>query len=468
MLYRAGRAPARSLFEKLWSSHVVAELGDDYALLHVDRHVLNDIVSGGLEVMEQRGHGVRERRMTFSVPDHMLPTDATQAGSSPPLASALRIRSGQHGIRLYDAADAGFGIVHVMAPEQGIALPGVTFACGDSHTSTIGALGALAWGVGQSEVVHILATQTSLQLKPKSMRVLLEGRLPARVTAKDAILHTIATLGVESGVGYAVEYAGAVVRELDMEGRFTVCNMSVEMGARFGMIAPDAVTFDYVSTAAQAPRGAEWAAAKAQWQELASDPDASFDSEITLDLSDLKPQVSWGTAVDQVVAIDASVPDPASEPQQERRQAMISAMAYMGLAPGDRLEGLPIDWVFIGSCTNARLSDLRAAAALIGTGHVHPDVRAWVVPGSRQVKAQAEAEGLDRVFTAAGFEWREPGCSMCAAANGDRVGPGQRSLSTTNRNFVGRQGPGARTHLASPETAVASALAGHIANPQSA
>ncbi len=457
----------KTLFERLWSSHVVAELGDGYALVHVDRHVVNDVVGPGFATMGQRGLKLFAPQLTSAVPDHMVPSTKEPGALMPMLVQQLRAQSKKHGIKLYDVGEQGFGIVHQMAPEEGIALPGMTFACGDSHSSTIGAVGALAWGIGQSEVVHIMATQTSIQMKPRSMRVNMEGKLGPGISAKDAILKVISHFGAGAGVGYAVEYTGSVIRDMDMDGRFTVCNMSVEMGARFGMVAPDETTYAYVRSRKEAPKGPMWDKALAHWRTLPTDADASFDKELSIDLSGLRPQVSWGTNLDHVVAIDAPIPDPQEEADPDRRRAMEAALKYMDLAPGGSMNGLPVDWVFIGSCTNARLADLQAAAKVAKGRRVAEGVRAWVVPGSVRAKTAAEAEGLDKIFLEAGFEWREPSCSMCAAANGDIVAPGQRTISTTNRNFEGRQGPGARTHLASPAMAAAAAIAGCITDVRS-
>lgn len=456
----------KSLFEKLWSRHVVAELGDGYALLHVDRHVVNDTVSAGFAALEKRGLPLFSPTLTSVVPDHMVPTVKLPGAPVPVMVTMAREGARKSGARLFDVEDEAFGIVHQMTPEQGLALPGLTFACGDSHSSTIGALGALAWGVGQSEVNHILATQTSIQARPRSMRVNLEGALGPGVHAKDLILHLIARLGADSGVGYAVEYAGAAIRAMGMDGRFTLCNMATDMGARFGLIAPDETTFAYLHGRRFSPTGALWEQALAHWRALPSDADAAFDHEVTVDVTALAPQISWGTSLNHVTPVDRPLPDPADEPDPDKRAAMRSALAYMGLQPGARMDGLPVDWVFIGSCTNARIGDLQAAARLVAGRKVAPGVRAWVVPGSNQARRDAESQGLDRIFLEAGFEWRLPSCSMCAAANGDLVGPGERAISTTNRNYEGRQGPGARTHLASPAMAAAAAVAGCIVDPR--
>jgi 3-isopropylmalate/(R)-2-methylmalate dehydratase large subunit len=349
-----------------------------------------------------------------------------------------------------------------MGPELGITLPGTLLVCGDSHTCTHGGMGALSFGIGSSEVVHVLATQTIVQRRPKRMRATFEGTPAAGITAKDMILHLIGVIGAAGGTGYAMEYAGSAVRALDIEGRLTICNLSIELGAKCGMVAPDETTFAHLKSRLYAPTGEAWDAALADWRTLPSDPDAVFDREVEIDVSRIAPQITWGTSPEHVLAVDGRIPDPATVSDADRRNALQAALEYMDLKPGAAIAGTPVDWVFIGSCTNSRISDLRAAAAVAKGRQVAGTVRAWVVPGSENVKRQAEAEGLDQVFKSAGFEWREPGCSMCLAMNNETVPPGQRSVSTSNRNFVGRQGPGARTHLASPAMAAAAALAGHI------
>jgi 3-isopropylmalate/(R)-2-methylmalate dehydratase large subunit len=410
---------------------------------------------------------VRRPDLTFATPDHAISsapgrtTDTNAAGGT--LLREMRRRCAGAGIRVFDIGESGQGIVHVIGPELGITQPGMLIVCADSHTCTHGGLGALAWGIGASEATHVLATQTIRQQRPKSMRVRLEGSLARGATAKDMILFVIGALGVAAGRGHAVEWAGSAVRSLPVEARLTLCNMSIEMGAKIGTVAPDDTTYHYLAGRPMMPSGALFDDAVAAWRELPSDDDAVFDVERVLDVSDLGPMVTWGTLPEQVLPIDGGVvPDPASEADGERRRGMDAALQYMDLRPGDPIAGTPIDWVFIGSCANGRLSDLRAAADVARGQRVAAGVTAWVVPGSVDVKRAAEAEGLDRTFRDAGFEWREPGCSMCLAANGERVGPGQRSVSTTNRNFVGRQGPDARTHLASPAVAAASAIEGAI------
>jgi 3-isopropylmalate/(R)-2-methylmalate dehydratase large subunit len=458
-----------TLFEKIWRRHVVADEGDGFALIHVDRQIVVDANGRAFPNLAARGLTVRNPELTFATADHLVPTDPAHpdrfARRSVPMQE-LREGTARAGIRLFDIGEAGHGIVHVMAPEMGISQPGMTICVGDSHTCTNGALGALAWGVGQGEIVHILATQTTRQKKPKTMRIRLDGTLPSWASAKDLILYLIGQVGVGAGNGYAVEYAGEAIRALPMEGRFTVCNMSVEFGARYGMIAPDDVTFAYLEGRPYAPDGALWDAALADWRTLPSDDDAAFDVERVLDVSGLAPQITWGNSLDAVVPLDGIVPDPADEPDAARRAEMESWLAYMDLVPGRPIEGTQVNQVFIGSCTNSRISDLRAAAALVKGRKVASTTRAWAVPGSVNVKLEAEAEGLDAVFRAAGFEWREPGCSMCVGMNGDTLAPGQRSVSTNNRSFAGRQGPGSRTHVASPLVAAASALAGAISDPR--
>ncbi len=459
----------RTLFEKIWDRHVVADCGGGFALMHVDRLIVPDLSSRSLTELRTRGIGLARPELVFGVADHAITTDPNSddpRGLANPFIANLREQARHFGLTMLEIGEPGHGIMHVISPELGIALPGLTLCCSDSHSCTIGALGALAWGIGGGELTHILATQTSVQRKPKAMRITLEGQLSPDTQGKDIILRLIGELGVAAGNGYAVEYTGSAIRSLPMEGRFTVCNMSVEFGARFGMIAPDDTTLNYVAGRPYAPQGALWDAAVADWRELPTDPMATFDREISVDLTGLTPQVTWGNNPGAVLPIDGRIPDPANESDPQRRKEMEAALAYMDLVPGRAIEGTPIDWVFIGSCTNSRLSDLRAAAAVARDRKVAAGVRAWVVPGSTSVKRRAEAEGLDRIFRAAGFEWREPGCSMCLGANGDVVPRGERCVSTSNRNFVGRQGPGSRTHLASPVLAAASACTGVIADPR--
>jgi len=448
----------RTLFDNVWNEHVVEDLGEGVQLLHVDRHLLNELSGhrGQLEIAK-RGLKMRNPELAIGTLDHVVSTLPGRRGGDAPWAERMiqvfREESAKAGFPLHDFGDEGQGIVHVVGPELGFTLPGALLVCGDSHTCTHGALGALAWGIGTSELTHVLATQAIVQKKPRTMRVRFEGRLPRGVAAKDMILALIGRLGVSGGVGYALEYAGEATRALDVEGRMTVCNLSIELGAKVGMVAPDEKTFAYVKGRRYAPAGDLWQQALAHWKTLPSDPDARFDAEHAIDCAALAPQVTWGTSPEDVIAVDGVVPEAKPE-----------ALEYMGLAPGRPIAGTKVDRVFIGSCTNARLSDLRAAAAVARGRRVAAHVEAWVVPGSQRVKREAEAEGLHEVFRAAGFAWRDPGCSMCVGANGDLVEPRARCVSTSNRNFVGRQGPLARTHLASPGTAAAAAIAGEIAD----
>ncbi len=458
-----------TLFDKIWSAHVVAGLGNGDLLLHIDRHVLNDLTSPqAFSGLRLAGRAVRNPDLTFAVTDHMVATEPGRGDDTVPggteLIRALRTSTREWRIDHFDVNDPRQGIVHVISPELGIALPGCTLVCGDSHTCTIGALGAIAFGIGTSEVEHVLATQTMAMRKPRTMRVRIDGPLGPGVTAKDIALFVIGRLGTAAGTGYAVEFAGDTVRALGMEARMTVCNMTIEMGGRIGMIAPDETTFEYLAGRPYAPTGTAWDAAVAAWSHLPSSPDARFDAEHVVHARDIRPQVTWGTNPSHALAIDETVPDPAVATSAAMRDQMHRALDYMGLTPGTPIAGLPIDRVFIGSCTNSRLSDLRAAASIARGRKVARTVKAMVVPGSAQVKRAAEAEGLAQVFLDAGFEWREPGCSMCCGLNADKVGPGERCVATSNRNFEGRQGPLARTHLASPAMAAAAAIAGAISD----
>jgi 3-isopropylmalate/(R)-2-methylmalate dehydratase large subunit len=458
----------RTLLAKIWDQHVIARISDDTDLLHVDRHLLHDLGgSRGLLDLKDRNIPVHNPELTFATPDHAISTASGRAGtikSGQELLAALRTEASASGIRMFDIDEPGQGIVHVIGPELGLSLPGCLIVCGDSHTCTHGGLGALAFGIGSSELAHVLATQTIVQRRPKTMRVTFDGRLPFGVTAKDLILALIGHVGAAGGTGYAVEYAGSAIRDMPIEGRLTICNLSVELGAKMGLIAPDEATFAYVRGRPYAPQGEMWERAVAAWRTLQSDSDAVFDREVSIDVGTIIPQITWGTSPEHVLGVDGRIPDPADIADPARRSAIEIALDYMGLEPGAPIAGTPVDWVFIGSCTNSRLSDLRAAAEIARGRKVAPGVRAWVVPGSETVKRDAVAEGLDKIFTDAGFEWREPGCSMCLAANGETVPPGQRSVSTSNRNFIGRQGPRARTHLASPAMAVAAAVSGAIAD----
>ena len=457
---------AATLFEKIWDRHVVTDLGDGYALLHVSRHLMHDGGSTAFKALKEKGYPVRNPELTFATFDHVISTlPGRTAETNPALTQRLysmRVDAKAAGVRLFDLGEPGQGIVHVIGPELGLTLPGTLLVCGDSHTCTHGGMGTLAFGIGSSEVVHVLATQTIVQRRPKQLRATFEGTRPLGVTPKDMILHLIGVIGAAGGTGYAVEYAGSAIRELDIEGRLTICNLSIELGAKCGMIAPDETTFAHLAGRPYAPTGESWHAAVADWRTLPSDPGAHFDREVAIDVTRIAPQITWGTSPEHVVGVDGRIPDPATVQDTDRRNALQAALDYMDLKGGAPIAGTPVDWVFIGSCTNSRISDLRAAAAVANGRKVAGTVRAWIVPGSENIKRQAEAEGLDQVFKSAGFEWREPGCSMCLAMNNETVPPGQRSVSTSNRNFVGRQGPGARTHLASPAMAAAAALAGHI------
>jgi 3-isopropylmalate/(R)-2-methylmalate dehydratase large subunit len=455
----------RTLFDKLWDAHVVRDLGDGWALLHIDRQLMHDLGGGTFAELARRGLKLHNPELDFAVPDHAVSSLPGRVATTFPLGgelhSALRRGAEQAGVRFFELGEPGHGIVHVMGPELGLVLPGLTVICTDSHTCTNGGLGALAFGVGSSESSHALATQTLRLRKPKRMRIRCEGELAPGVSAKDLALHIVATLGADGGVGFAVEYGGSAIEALDIEGRLTVCNLAVELGARFALIAPDAKTFEFLRDKPYAPEAVAFEAAVLDWQALASDADAVYEHEVRIDAAAVVPTISWGVSPDHAIRVDGRIPDPAAV-GGPRREAYAAALDYMGLRAGDAIAGTPVDWVFIGSCANSRLSDLRAAAAIARGRQVATGVTAWVVPGSENVKRAAEAEGLREVFEAAGFQWREPGCSMCVAANGERVPPKARCVSTSNRNFVGRQGPGARTHLASPAMAAAAAVTGRI------
>ncbi|HSK39384.1 MAG TPA: 3-isopropylmalate dehydratase large subunit, partial [Arenibaculum sp.] len=451
---------AQTLFDKIWAGHLVKKLDDRRDLLFIDRHLLHEVTSPqAFESLDRAGRAVYQPGLAVATEDHVVSTEPGRSGASfeggQMMIDVARRNSQRSGIAHFHANHARQGILHVMAPEQGIIAPGMTAVCGDSHTCTLGAMGAVAFGIGTSEVEHVLATQTLVLAKPGNLRVRLEGRLAHGVGAKDVILKLCRLLTVGGGTGYAIEYAGSFVDALEMDGRFTLCNMSIEMGARIGLIAPDEVTCRYLETARYSPLRDHREAALRAWADLATDEGAVFDRQVDLDVSSLGPQITWGTTPDQVVDLDEAIAPDMSD--RTRR-----ALDYMGLEPGERLLEKPVDVVFIGSCTNGRIEDLRAAAAVARGHRVDPRVRAYVVPGSQAVKAQAEREGLADVFRQAGFEWREPGCSMCASINREFVPPGRRCVSTTNRNFVGRQGPGARTHLASPAVAAAAAVTGAV------
>ncbi len=456
---------AKTLFDRIWEGHVVHEEPGEPAILYVDLHLVHEVTSAqAFDGLRLAGRPVRRPDLTVATMDHNVPTDGGPI--SDPLAKAqldaLRRNCEEFGVPLYATGSGREGIVHVIGPELGVTQPGMTIVCGDSHTSTHGAFGALAFGIGTSEVEHVLATQCLPQPKPKSMRITFSGERSPGVTAKDMILGAIGKIGVSGGQGHVVEYAGEPIRALSMENRMTVCNMSIEGGARAGMIAPDDTTFAYMEGRPGVPQGAEWEAALERWRGLRSDDDAVFDREVEVDVAELVPQVTWGTNPGMVVPVTGRVPDPSDFDDPDDRATVERALAYMALEPGTPMQDISIDRVFIGSCTNARIEDLRVAAEVVAGRTVSSSVRALVVPGSAQVKQQAEAEGLDRIFREAGFEWREAGCSMCLGMNPDILDPGERCASTSNRNFEGRQGRGGRTHLVSPEMAAAAAIAGHF------
>ncbi|NVD43435.1 3-isopropylmalate dehydratase large subunit [Qipengyuania atrilutea] len=464
----------RTLYEKIWNAHVIERREDGTCLVYIDRHLVHEVTSPqAFEALRIAGRKLRRPDLTLAVPDHNVPTTARvdDAGNQLPIAdpqsaaqlAALEKNVADFGIRYFDAVAPQQGIVHVVGPEQGFSLPGATIVCGDSHTAAHGGVGALAFGIGTSEVEHVLATQTLLLSPSKTMEVRVEGELGPGITSKDLILHIIGVIGTAGGTGYVIEYRGRVFDEMSVEGRLTVCNMSIEGGARAGLIAPDETTFAYLKGRPMAPQGADWDAAVAWWRTLATDPGASFDKTVVIDAADIEPCVTWGTSPEDVVAIGGAVPSPESFADPSKREAAQKSLDYMGLEPGTRMADIPVENIFIGSCTNSRIEDLRAAAAVL-KGRRKADNVGWaiVVPGSGLVKAQAEEEGLDRIFTAAGFEWREPGCSACLGMNPDKVAPGTRCASTSNRNFVGRQGPGARTHLLSPAMAAAAAVTGRL------
>ncbi|MBW4035104.1 MAG: 3-isopropylmalate dehydratase large subunit [Proteobacteria bacterium] len=458
---------ASTLFDKIWQAHVVDVMPDGTAVLYIDRHLVHEVTSPqAFEGLRLAGRRVRRVDATIAVADHNIPTENRAGGIAEP-ESALQVATlernvAEFGVPYIPVIDARQGIVHIIGPEQGISLPGMTIVCGDSHTSTHGAMGSLAFGIGTSEVEHVLATQTLLQKPAKNMLVRVDGVLPAGCSAKDIILAVIGQIGTAGGTGHVIEYAGAAIRALDMAGRMTVCNMSIEAGARAGLIAPDDVTFDYVRGRPFAPHGEALDRATAYWRTLVSDDGAHYDKVVILDAGTLVPQVTWGTSPETVVPITGHVPDPAAEPDEGKRGQMQRMLEYMDLRPGQALAGTRIDAVFIGSCTNGRIEDLRAAAGILRGRRVAPHVRAMIVPGSGLVKAQAEAEGLAQMFIDAGFEWREAGCSMCLGMNPDKLKSGERCASTSNRNFEGRQGPGGRTHLVSPAMAAAAAVAGTL------
>ncbi|KHA65596.1 MULTISPECIES: 3-isopropylmalate dehydratase large subunit [unclassified Sphingomonas] len=465
----------QTLYEKIWASHVVERRDDGTCLIYIDRHLVHEVTSPqAFEGLRVAGRRVRRPDLTLAVPDHNLPTTARvdAAGVPLPIADpesaqqldALRRNTTEFGIDYIDATAVQQGIVHVVGPELGFTLPGSTLVCGDSHTSAHGALGALAFGIGTSEVEHVLATQTLLLSQSKTMEVRVDGTLGFGVSPKDVILAIVGRLGAAGGTGHVIEYTGDVIRAMSIEGRLTVANMSIEAGARAGLVAPDETTFAYIKGRPMAPSGESWERALAWWRTLPSDAAATYDKTVVLQASDIAPGLTWGTSPEDVVPITGHVPDPMSFADPAKQAAARKSLDYMGLTPGTAMQDVAIQHVFIGSCTNSRIEDLRAAAAIANGRRVADGVRALVVPGSGLVKRQAEAEGLDRIFTGAGFEWREPGCSMCLAMNPDKVPPGERCASTSNRNFVGRQGPGARTHLVSPAMAAAAAVTGRLSD----
>jgi 3-isopropylmalate/(R)-2-methylmalate dehydratase large subunit len=461
----------RTLSEKIWDAHVVHATEGEPDIIFIDLHLVHEVTSPqAFDGLRMAGRTVRRPDLTVATADHNVPTlDIDKPVADPVSAKQLKVlndNTAAFGITCFPMGDANQGIVHIIGPEQGWTQPGMTIVCGDSHTSTHGAFGALAFGIGTSEVEHVLATQTLPQVRPKTMSVTVEGDLAPGVTAKDVALTIIGTIGTGGGIGHVIEYRGSAIRGLSMEGRMTLCNMSIEGGARAGLVAPDETTFEYVRGRDHAPTGDEWEAALASWRTLATDDGASFDKEIVIDAATITPHVTWGTNPAQVAPISGAVPDPDAMLDPGDREAAARALTYMGLTAGTPLREVSVDTVFLGSCTNARIEDFRAAASVLEGRTIRPGLRALAVPGSHRVKAQAEAEGLDKVFVAAGFEWREPGCSMCLAMNPDKLAVGERCASTSNRNFEGRQGRGGRTHLVSPAVAAATAVAGTFATPE--
>ncbi|MGA7489015.1 MAG: 3-isopropylmalate dehydratase large subunit [Xanthobacteraceae bacterium] len=457
----------RTLYDKIWEDHLVDEQPDGTCLIYIDRHLVHEVTSPqAFEGLRLTGRKVRAPDKTLCVVDHNVPTTDRKLPNPDPESAAqiayLAENAKLFGLEYFDEFDKRQGIVHIIGPEQGFTLPGTTLVCGDSHTATHGAFGALAYGIGTSEVEHVLATQTLIQTKSKNMRAVVDGKLPEGVTAKDIILAIIGEIGTAGGTGYALEYAGEAIRALSMEGRMTVCNMSVEAGAKAGFIAPDEKAFAYLADRPRSPKGKLWDEAVRYWETLNSDAGAHFDREIRLDAAKLPPLVTWGTSPEQVVAVSGRVPRPDDIADDNKRRAAATSLGYMGLAGGEKITDIALDRVFIGSCTNARIEDLRAVAKVVDGRQVNAKVKAMIVPGSGLVKEQAEAEGLDKIFVKAGFEWREPGCSMCLAMNPDKLAPGERCASTSNRNFEGRQGYKGRTHLVSPAMAAAAAIAGHF------
>ena len=460
----------RTLFDKLWDRHVINESADGTALIYIDRHLLHEVLSPqAFEGMRLAGRKVWRPETALATADHNVPTTARKLGIADPMARAqveqLSRNCAEFSITEFGLGDRRQGIIHVIGPEQGATLPGMSVVAGDSHTCTNGAFAALAFGIGTSDVEHVLATQSLLLKRMKPMQVRIDGELARGITAKDLILYLIGTIGTSGGTGYAIEFQGSAIRALDMEGRMTLCNMAIEAGARVGLVAVDEKTIDYLRGRPYVPRSALWDRAVEYWRTLKSDDDASFDRSVVIDASRVQPMVTWGTSPEMVAPVDGCIPDPAQEPNESKRNGMVQALSYMGLRPGTPISQIPLDKIFIGSCTNSRIGDLRAAAAIVRGGRVAVSIlQALIVPGSGLVKAQAEEEGLDRVFVEAGFEWREPGCSMCLGMNDDHLNAGERCASTSNRNFEGRQGAGGRTHLVSPAMAAAAALAGRFVN----
>jgi 3-isopropylmalate/(R)-2-methylmalate dehydratase large subunit len=461
----------RTLTEKIWDAHVVHSAVGEPDLLFIDLHLVHEVTSPqAFDGLRLAGRRVRRPDLTVATADHNVPTTDIDKPVADPISAkqldVLNVNCEEFGITCYPMGSPNQGIVHVIGPEQGWTQPGMTIVCGDSHTSTHGAFGALAFGIGTSEVEHVLATQTLPQARPATMAVTVEGALPPGVSAKDVALTIIGAIGTGGGIGHVIEYRGSAIRSLSMEGRMTLCNMSIEGGARAGLVAPDQTTFDYVQGLDHAPSGQDWDDALSYWGTLTTDEGASFDKEVVIDAASISPRVTWGTNPAQVTSISGSIPDPDAMEDAGEREAAERALAYMGLKAGTPMREISVDTVFLGSCTNSRIEDLRAAAAVLDGRHVHPGMRALVVPGSHRIRAQAEAEGLDKVFLAAGFEWRQPGCSMCLAMNPDKLAVGERCASTSNRNFEGRQGRGGRTHLVSPAVAAATAVAGTFATPE--
>ena len=457
----------KTLYDKIWNDHLVDQQEEGTALLYVDRHLIHEVTSPqAFEGLRLANRKVRQPKLTLAVADHNVPTTDRSQGikdkESEIQVNTLRKNCEEFNIELFDMLDKRQGIVHIIGPEQGFTQPGTVIVCGDSHTATHGAFGALAFGIGTSEVEHVLATQTLIQKKSKNFCIKINGKLPLGVTSKDVILQIIGKIGTAGGTGYVIEYSGEVIRNLSMEQRMTICNMSIEAGARAGLITPDEKTFSYLKDKPKSPKGNNWNKALAYWNSLKSDSDAKFDKNVELNAKDILPMVTWGTSPQDVITIEGIIPDPKNEKNQERKSAIERALKYMGLTPNTKIKDVKIDKVFIGSCTNGRIEDLREAAKIVKNKKIANHVGAMVVPGSGLVKEQAEQEGLDKIFINAGFEWREPGCSMCLAMNADKLNPQERSASTTNRNFQGRQGRGGRTHLVSPAMAAAAAIAGNF------